>query len=68
MGNRDKLRNTIQEYINDMNDRELYKFISEQDLSGPNVFGCIDCEAEHGDDGCDEPGICEKRFLEWIDK
>ncbi len=66
MSNRDKCKKAMHEYVDSLDDIGIYDFILDQELQGPDLYGCSKCEAEHGKDMCDDPHICEKRFLSWI--
>lgn len=68
MNNREKCKQALHDYIDSMDDSGIFEFIAEQSLQGTEVYGCSNCESDHGAEKCDEPGICKKRFLEWITK
>ena len=66
MSNRDKCKKAMHEYVDGLDDSGIYNFIMDQELQGPDLYECSECEAEHGNDMCDDSDICEKRFLSWI--
>lgn len=68
MSNRDKCKKALYEYIDSLDDSELYELIAEQNLDGLDIYSCEECEKEYGNSKCDDLDICKIRFLSWISK
>ena len=64
MSNREKLKQALHNYIDTLDDEGMYDFITENEITGPDILTCEKCEKLFG--SCDEQYLCKERYSEWI--